>query len=370
MRAPNRFFKNPVQSIHLKDRLVREIGRSVVGDRTCRERLEAILGSQNGARLRVTAAKALGAVATQAGTKEMLVAVLRNDQDDEVRGACASALRDAAEQDPAVAEELLGTLKSRASDLVRSDAVYGLGKVAVSRDGIRKALEDILCSDSESEIVRIACAWVLDEQIAAGATIVSVLKSWLQSPPTLLCRRVASEILATAMADERLEWDHGVIERAETVLMGLDDPGQCALRSLELIATAREVRRGLRLENVLRDSLRPVADAIDLAFVFGSTARNRQTEQSDIDLLIIGRATLKTIAGPLHQAEKVLGRRISPVIYTLAAFQDRYQHGDPFLLDVCRREKIPVIHKTKIATHKEIEDELRAMVAQRMAAKP
>ena len=316
-------------------------------------RLGEILRSGADAALRVAAAKALAAVATHDGTKEQLLAVLGQDPDDEVRGECASALRDPAERDPAVAERLLGILNSKASDLMRSDAVHGLGKAAVGRDDIREALENVLTSDSEAEIVKIACAWVLNLQIADGTEIVSVLISWLESPPTLRCQRVAGEILATAVAEERLEWDHGLMERTETVLMGLDDPCPCALRSLESIATAREVRRGLRLENVLRDSLRPVADAIDLAFVFGSTARNRQTEQSDIDLLILGGATLKSISGPLHQAEKVLGRRINPVIYTPAAFQERYHRGDPFLLDVCRREKIPVIHKTKIATQKE-----------------
>ncbi len=140
------------------------------------------------------------------------------------------------------------------------------------------------------------------------------------------------------------------------------------LESLEAIATAREVRRGLRLENVLRDSLRPVADSIELAFVFGSTARNRQTQESDIDLLIIGEATLKTLSGPLRQAENVLGRRVSPAIYTRDSFRERYQRGDPFLLDVYRREKIPVIQKSGENSRKEVEDELRTMVAERVAS--
>ncbi len=140
------------------------------------------------------------------------------------------------------------------------------------------------------------------------------------------------------MADERLGWDHGVMERAESVLMGLEDPCPCALDSLRAVATAREVRHGLRLENVLRDALRPLGDSIELAFVFGSTARNRQSQGSDIDLLII--ATLKSLSGSLRQAENVLGRRISPAIYTRDSFRQRCQPGDPFLLDVCRREKI------------------------------
>ncbi|NUQ64881.1 MAG: nucleotidyltransferase domain-containing protein [Pirellulales bacterium] len=146
--------------------------------------------------------------------------------------------------------------------------------------------------------------------------------------------------------------------------MNLQNPCPCALDSLQSVATAREVRHGLRLENVLRDSLRPLSDSIELAFLFGSTARNRQTQESDMDLFIVGGATLKSLSGPLRQAEKVLGRRISPAIYTRDSFRRRYQSGDPFLLDVYRREKIPVIQKSRESSQKELEDELRALVAE------
>ena len=63
---------------------------------------------------------------------------------------------------------------------------------------------------------------------------------------------------------------------------------------------------GLRLEGVLRESLQPVADRIELAFLFGSTARNRQTEESDIDLFILGGVTLKQLSAPLGDAERTL----------------------------------------------------------------
>ena len=90
-------------------------------------------------------------------------------------------------------------------------------------------------------------------------------------------------------------------------------------------------------------------------------------QDSDIDLFLLGNATLKSLSGPLRQAEKVLGRRVSPAIYTRDSFRQRFQRGDPFLLDVCRREKIPVMRKGGENSQKEFEDELRALVADRMA---
>jgi predicted nucleotidyltransferase len=212
------------------------------------------------------------------------------------------------------------------------------------------------------------CACALEGQIANDPVLAATLKSWLQSPDVPGLARVGAQLLARAMAHEKLDWDHEVIEKAESLLMSVEDPCPCALDSLRAIATAREVRHGLRLESVLRDSLRPLADSIELAFVFGSTARNRQVPDSDIDLFILGSATLKSLSGPLRQAEKVLGRRVNPAIYTRDSFRERYQRGDPFLLDVYRREKLPVIRKSGENLQTELEDELRAMVAERVAS--
>jgi predicted nucleotidyltransferase len=148
--------------------------------------------------------------------------------------------------------------------------------------------------------------------------------------------------------------------------MNLDDPCSHALDSLESLATAREVRRGLRLEQVLRDSLKPVADRIELSFVFGSTARRRQTDDSDIDVMIVGNVKLKDLSSQLRDAEKTLGKRVNPAIYTRESFAQKYQSGDPFLVDVYRGDKLPVIPTG--ASRQELDDELRAMVAERLAS--
>jgi len=236
----------------------------------------------------------------------------------------------------------------------------------------REELEKQLAQGSESDNLEIACACAraLEKEAVGSPALVATLKSWLHSSADERVAGIAARVLTRAMAEEKIDWDDQVIEKAENLLMGLEDPCPCAVESLESLATARAVRRGLRLEAVLRDALQRVADAIDLALVFGSTARNRQTQQSDIDLLIIGEATLKMLSGPLHQAETVLGRRISPAIYTRDWFRDRYQRGDPFLLDICRREKIPVLQRNGNNSLKDVEDELRTMVAERLAATP
>jgi predicted nucleotidyltransferase len=361
--------EDPGQTLQLKRVLVYAMGRRVVSDPRSRMRLRKILCSDSPAPLRAACVESLASITRgRNNSRRLLLRVLSQDKDDDVRRACAVALRDVVERDSAIAGCLVGILNGGESSTVRAGAAQGLAKAAARQSVVREALETCLGRASEAEDVRIACAWALQTQLADNAVLFATLKSWLESPPVPRFQRVAAELLATAMANEKVDWNDGVIEKAEGVLMSLEDPCPCALDSLEVIATTREVRRGLRLENVLRDAFHPLGDSIELAFVFGSTARNRQTQESDIDLLIIGDVTLKSLSGPLRQAENVLGRRVSPAIYTRDAFRERYQRGDPFLLDVCRREKIPVIQNSGEISQTEFEDELRAMVAERMGS--
>jgi transcriptional regulator with XRE-family HTH domain/predicted nucleotidyltransferase/energy-coupling factor transporter ATP-binding protein EcfA2 len=359
--------EDPNQAPQLKQVLLQEMGRRVATDGACRLVLRKILCSAADAPLRVACAEALATVTRgKNNAKRLLLRVLQKDPNDEVRQACAAALRYVAQRDSAIADRLVEVLTSGAPSSVRAGAARGLAKGAASWPAVREQLERRLGCADEQDDVRIACARALKSQMGTDLILVQALKSWLKSPAVPRLQRVAGVLLATAMAEETLDWDHEVIEKVETLLMGLEAPSPAALGSLEAIAMARELRHGLRLENVLRDSLRPVADSIELAFVFGSTARNRQTQESDIDLLIIGEATLKSLSGPLRQAENMLGRRISPVVYTREAFGQRYQRGDPFLLDVYRREKIPVIRRSGEISQKEFEDELRGMVSEQL----
>jgi predicted nucleotidyltransferase len=278
-------------------------------------------------------------------------------------------LRDAAENNALITNRLLDIIKSDKSTIVQSGAARGLAKASGTEPKARTTLIKYASLEKKSEALRVACAWSLKQYIGKDSDITHIFKSWLASSRYSGLQRVAAQSLATAMAEDKIEWDHQVVENAENILMNLKNPCACALESLEQIASAREIHQGLRLENILRETLQVFDNRIELAFIFGSTARNRQMVDSDIDILIIGDVNLKELSGPLRLAEKVLGRRISPSIYTKDSFQERYHTGDPFLLDVSNREKIPIIHKNKNGSIKEFDNELGTMVAERMAAK-
>lgn len=360
--------EDATQSSRLKSFLVHELGRRIETDRRARIQLRKTLESKEDGCVRAACALALAAAAKgKSNTKHLLLHILDQDHDPEVRHACASALRDVAADDVSVASRLTGILESDQPDTVRRGAASGLAKAAISQSLALEALRRVVTGASESEEVRASCAWALESQLGKNARTAELLRSWLDAPNCHKLRRVAAQLLAGAVANERLEWDRAVVEKVEHILLNLEDPCRHALDSLEELATAREIHRGLRLEHVLGASLQPLADRIEMAFVFGSTARNRQTEESDIDLLVIGDVNLKGLSGPLREAERTLGRRINPAVYTRNSFQKKYQAGDPFLLNVYRREKIPVIAAKGGSSQKELDDELGAMVADRLA---
>jgi predicted nucleotidyltransferase len=72
---------------------------------------------------------------------------------------------------------------------------------------------------------------------------------------------------------------------------------------------------------------------VDVAFVFGSLAAGPGKAASDVDLMVIGGASLRTLAPALRKAADKLGREINPVTMTTAEFSKR-RSKDPLLLDV------------------------------------
>lgn len=360
--------QDPGQSERLKLAILSEVGRRASTDRRSRIVLRKTLCSPAEPPIRAACASLLGArTKGKHNIKLLLMPVLEKDRDPLVRGACAAALEDAAVDDASVRRRLIDVLSSGEPAAVRAGAARGLEKAATSDRSALDMLKRCALSEDEPEDVRTACAWALQPRIGEDSDVTEAFKSWLDDGRSPKLRRIAAEALPLAMADETLPWDYRLVERVEGILMGLENPCPCALRSLEALATARAIRGGLRLESVLRDALRPLGDQVELAFVFGSTARNRQQEESDIDLLVIGEVNLKALSGPLREAERILGRRINPVIYTRDSFRQKHHAGDPFLLEVCRREKIPVIPARGESSRRDLDDELRAMVAERMA---
>jgi len=94
---------------------------------------------------------------------------------------------------------------------------------------------------------------------------------------------------------------------------------------------------------VLRSALTPLADRIKVAFVYGSVARGDEGAASDVDLMVVGEATLEEVVQHLGEAENALGRPINPTIYGVPEFRSKLTAGNHFLSAVMRGEKVFII---------------------------
>lgn len=106
------------------------------------------------------------------------------------------------------------------------------------------------------------------------------------------------------------------------------------------------VLKTMGLGDVLRAALAPIASQIGLAFVFGSMARQQDTAQSDVDLLIVSPSLgYGDVFGALESANITLGRAVNPTVYTPEEFERRVAQDNAFVTRVMQQPKIWLIGK-------------------------
>ena len=100
------------------------------------------------------------------------------------------------------------------------------------------------------------------------------------------------------------------------------------------------VSKTIGVFSILRSALKSLSKRIVAAFVYGSLAREEETAQSDIDLMVIGDATLDEVLSRLSASEKTIGRPINPTVYSVAEFKSKLATGNHFLHSVLKTRKI------------------------------
>jgi predicted nucleotidyltransferase len=92
----------------------------------------------------------------------------------------------------------------------------------------------------------------------------------------------------------------------------------------------------------IRSSLEKIP-GIQFAFLYGSYAKGEEKAESDVDLLIIGEVNMDRLDSNLQKVEKMLGREINYVLYSLAEFKSKKNAKDGFLTNVLRASKIMMV---------------------------
>lgn len=103
------------------------------------------------------------------------------------------------------------------------------------------------------------------------------------------------------------------------------------------------LRKTSGLADVLADALLPLAEQIEVAFVFGSVASGQETSGSDIDLMVIGNTSFSDLIAALYPAQEMLGREINPKIYARAEWQKLVQDNGAFARDVMAKPQLFVL---------------------------
>lgn len=109
----------------------------------------------------------------------------------------------------------------------------------------------------------------------------------------------------------------------------------------ELIALTRKT---LGVQPMLREALQALGSEVISAWVYGSVAKQSETAQSDVDVMLVGEnLTLNRILEVLLPLEKELGRKINPTCFTPAEFKRRLRDPDSFVNRVLAQPILPLI---------------------------
>jgi len=103
-------------------------------------------------------------------------------------------------------------------------------------------------------------------------------------------------------------------------------------------------RKTLGVEPLLREALQPLAPDLQAAWVYGSIAKQTDTAQSDVDVMLIGKnLRLAKVLELLVPLEAQLGRKINPTCYTPAEFKRRRAEPGSFVNRVLAQPILPLM---------------------------
>jgi predicted nucleotidyltransferase len=85
------------------------------------------------------------------------------------------------------------------------------------------------------------------------------------------------------------------------------------------------------------------AGGVDYAFIYGSYAKAKEGNLSDIDLIVIGKCDEDVLIKNLDSLEDILKREINYKLYTPGDFKKEIKLEEPFLLNILQDKKIMLI---------------------------
>ena len=91
------------------------------------------------------------------------------------------------------------------------------------------------------------------------------------------------------------------------------------------------VRKTCGLPQQIKNALESLADNIECAAIYGSTAKHKDHSRSDVDLLIVGQVSLAQVLDAVSPLESVFNREINVRVYDSEQFRQLRHEQQPFL---------------------------------------
>jgi len=95
--------------------------------------------------------------------------------------------------------------------------------------------------------------------------------------------------------------------------------------------------------DVLRQGLEQHGKEIQTAFIFGSFARQEQTADSDIDVIIVGDVDGVALQDTISRVENQLRRTVNYSLFSRKEYREKQRRGDAFLASVIESPKLMVM---------------------------
>jgi predicted nucleotidyltransferase len=112
------------------------------------------------------------------------------------------------------------------------------------------------------------------------------------------------------------------------------------------------VLKTIGLADLFRQTLGKLSDKVQVAFIYGSFARGEEKQDSDVDLMVIGKVKMLEVVKALSSVREQTGREINPTVFSPDEYKQKLKEGNHFLSSLLEEPKIFLI---------EDEDEFRKL---------
>jgi len=108
------------------------------------------------------------------------------------------------------------------------------------------------------------------------------------------------------------------------------------------------LRKTAGLVDVLSQAIVPLAEKLELAFVFGSMARGEAHAHSDVDVMLVGDLDFAEVVLALSGAQEFLRREINPIMLSGAEWDHKLAQADGFVAQIWQDSKLWLVGQARV----------------------